>query len=170
MTKSYSFEHGFTLMELVVVLAIILVITAIALPQVVTILAMTSMNSAVNAATGAIAAARSQSMSEGEPFKIVFSAASLSYSVSRCATCTSATLPADEIYTAVANKTSIPLAPNANLALSADQTLYLRPGGAVQTTVGTTNCSAWPTLTLTNTQVQRTKTITIGCYGQITVS
>lgn len=163
--RTVAGSRGFTAIETIVVVSIAVIVTAMAVPQGVTILNAYKLQSAVSAVTGAIQATRMQAVGNTTPYKIVFTKSSNSYQISSCNGC-SILSPTGNTYTNI--NTSIPFATDSRVVLSADTTLYLRPGGAVQLTEGTSAC---PTVTsFTLTYKGTTKTIAVGCYGQITVT
>jgi len=180
--------RGFSGIEITVVVAIALVLMAVAVPTANTIMGAFRLQNAVNAVTGAIQATRLQAISTTTPHKLTFTAATNTYQVQYCLDtvtgqpCTilttartysnimlsSVTPTATTTYTGPAAG-GIPFSGvNSGVVLSANTTFYFRPGGAVQSTEGTTTCPTLTPFTLTYNNV--TKTITVGCYGQITVT
>lgn len=145
---------GFSLLELVVTLAVMMIATAIAVPLVANAIAQFKMNSAVLSTTGIIQATRYRAISSGYPYRVVFSSAALTYQVQSDPN-------SNGTFSNVG--TAVPIASaSINPVMNADITLQFRPNGTVSTIAG-----ALPmTLTLKN----QTKTITVGTYGNIDVT
>lgn len=169
--------RGFTLIDTIVVVTIAAVIMAIAVPIANTIISNFRLQNAVMAITGAIQATRMEAISTTLPMKVTFSKATNTYQAAFCSTCNVyATTGAYTNGHAPKTPGGQPFLPNpvafsgagSGVTLSADTTFYLRPGGAVQTTEGTTSCPTLAPFTLSYRGT--TKTITVGCYGQITVT
>jgi len=149
---------------------VILVISAMALPQITSMVARSNLNGAVASVSGAILTTRLRAMSAGVPFQVAFSASSKTYSIAYCSGCTS-TSTTESYSTALPGYTNVPFAPSSKIVVSNDLTLYVRPGGVIQTVAATSTCpipTATPTMTLTNGSL--TQTITVSCYGKITLS
>jgi len=145
---------GFSLIELLVTLAIMMITAAIAIPLVSSAIAQFKMNSAALSMTGIIQATRYRAISSGYPYRVAFSTANLTYQVQSDPNSNGA-------FANVGN--AVPFASaSINPVLNADITLQFRPNGIVSTVAG-----AQPmTLTLNN----RTKTITVGNYGNINIT
>jgi len=181
MRQSSKNARGFSGIEITVVVAIALVLMAVAVPTANTIMTAFRLQSAVNTVTGAIQMTRMQAISTTTPYKLTFTAATNTYQVSYCQVaggqpCSivapTGTYGNTIMLSSVATTytaTAVSFAGvNSGVILSADTTFYFRPGGAVQSTEGTTTCPTLTPFTLTYNNV--TKTITVGCYGQITVT
>ncbi len=185
MRQSSKNVCGFSGIEITVVVAIALVLMAVAVPTANTVMTAFRLQSAVNTVTGAIQMTRMQAISTTTPYKLTFTAATNTYQVWYCQavsgqpcsilaptgtyvnTMLSSVEPANSTYTGPT--TGVPFAGvNSGVVLSANTTFFFRPGGAVQSTEGTTSCPTLAPFTLTYNNV--TKTITVGCYGQITVT
>jgi len=145
---------GFSMIELMVTLAIILIITAIAVPLVGGAIAQYKMNSAVLSVTGIIQGTRYRAISAGYSYRVAFNSAALTYQIQSDPN-------SDNTWGNVGNP--VPFASSSiNPVLNADMTLQFRPNGIVSVVAG-----AMPmTLTLNN----NTKTITVGTYGNTNVT
>jgi prepilin-type N-terminal cleavage/methylation domain-containing protein len=152
-------DHGFSLLELSVVVAIIMILAAFSLPWVQSTLTSYHLSSAVVATSGAIQSTRYQAIMSGCPFTISFSATNTSYRVAQEVlsgnppTCASA-------FTNVGG--SIPWATTSDVTLSPSTTLQFSPNGTVTATVGS--------LTFNLTNGGTTETITVSGVGNVTVS
>ena len=145
-------EHGFTLMEAVLALAIGIILTAMAVPQARSITKNYRLQGAVASCTWAIQSTRYQALQQGYPFQVVFSSSAGTYQVQ------SEPLGA----TSYSNLGSaVPISGN-SAAINQDTTLQFKPNGAVTATTGT--------LSFTVTYQNLTKTITVTNYGNISVS
>jgi prepilin-type N-terminal cleavage/methylation domain-containing protein len=145
-------QRGFTLIELVVVLLIVLVLAGIALPQIQSALNAYRLNSAVSAVTWAIQGARYQAIMHGYPYQISFSAAAGTYQLL-------SEPPGGAAFSNVG--AAVPIA-NSLIDLSGNTTLQFSPNGSVSATTGQMNFSI--------SSVQGgTKTVTVSNYGSITV-
>lgn len=167
--------RGFSMIELMVVLAIAAVVGAMAVPAIQSTLKYRKVNTAMLSASGAIQAARYKSLSKGIPYQIVFSSSAKTYTINACSNC------ASNIYTPTSTFTygtdsldpmtgvAFPFSSGAGgAALAADQTIYLRPGGAVEWVAdGTTSCSSPLFMTFTYQGVS--KQLSVECYGKITI-
>lgn len=145
---------GFTLIELMVVLAIILIVTAMAIPLIGSALAQYRMNSTVLSVTGIMQATRYRAISSGYPYRVLFSSAALTYQVQNDPN-------SNGTYANVGN--AVPIAsPSFQPVMNADLTLQFRPNGAVSVVTGA--------LPMTITMNNNVKTITVGTYGNINVT
>ena len=152
-------DHGFSVLEVAVVLAIIMILAAFSFPWVQSTLTSYHLSSAVVAATGAIQSTRYQAIMSGCPYTISFSATNTSYQVAQEAlsgnppTCAST-------FTNVGS--AIPWATTSDVTLSPPTTLQFSANGTVTATVGS--------LTFTLTNGATTETITVSGVGNVTVS
>src|SRR5262249_27984836 len=121
--------RGFSLLELVIVVAIALIVSAMAVPGIRRSLQYYAMRSAVTSVTGAIQSARYNAIFHGCRYQLVFTAASKSYTVasmvppaggSACLAAYGAAGPA------------IPIMGN-GAALTANTTMQFLPNGTIQT-------------------------------------
>jgi type II secretion system protein H len=143
-------QRGFTMLELMVVLFIVGVMTAMAIPQVEAALDTYRLNSAVSSVTWAIQTTRYQAIMHGYPYQVAINAANNTYQVS------STTGGAS-----FANLgTAVPIA-NQLVTISTDTTFQFSPNGSVSAALGNMN--------FTVSSEGATKTVTVSNYGSITV-
>jgi Tfp pilus assembly protein FimT len=157
-------SRGFSLLELVLVVACALVLMAAAVPVIDSSLRQFALKSAVSAVTGAIQSTRYQAIFQGCKFQLAFNAATYTYTVSSAAAGAGGTacLAAP---VAIANLTNVPL-PGRNITLNANVTMQFSPGGAVTLVGG----GVIPNLILTQANVASPETIQVSNYGNITVT
>jgi prepilin-type N-terminal cleavage/methylation domain-containing protein len=146
-------SRGFTMIEVVMVMLVGLVLTAVALPQVKTGINNYRLNSAVAMAKWAIQSTRFQALEKGYIYQVVFTATTNGYKT-QFSTDNGAT------YTDVPGSNT-PLAAWP-MTFSADTTINFRPNGFVTATVGTNS--------FTITYQGTTATITVSNYGNVAVS
>lgn len=142
---------GFTMIEIVIVLLIGSILTAMAIPQVKSGLYAYRLNSAVAMAKWSIQSTRFQALMKGYPYQVAFSAANKNYQIQN--------LPSGTTYQNVG--TAVPLAAWP-MTVNADTTLQFKPNGSVTASVGG--------LSFTITYQGTTKTITVSNYGNVTVT
>jgi prepilin-type N-terminal cleavage/methylation domain-containing protein len=145
---------GFSMIELVVTLAIVLIATAMAIPLVQGAIRQYKLKSAVTSVTGIIQATRYRAIASGYPYRVAFDSATLTYQVQ-----------SDPNSNATWGNvgTAVPFASSSiKPTINANLTLQFRPNGAVAATVGA--------LPLTVTLGNNTETITVSNYGSITVT
>ena len=149
-------SRGFTLIELLVTIAIIIIILAIAVPQMQNASRAYQMRSAVASVTGALQAARYQAISNGFPYRVAMNKANTNYQVwsNPCGN----TNPCWGKVGGVVPLSGSSITPT----LSQDTSLDFHPSGQVQASTGTT--------TFTITYRGTTETIAISNYGNITVT
>jgi Tfp pilus assembly protein FimT len=145
--------QGFTLLEIVFVVAIGMVMTTISVPMTKTALKAYRFNQAVTAVTNAIQRTRYQAIMHGYRYNLSFNQANQSYQVA-------SKVPPAATFSNVG--TATPWGPNAEVALNAPTTLEFLPGGTVTATTGSMSFS------LTNGTT--TKTITVSGVGNVRVS
>ncbi len=159
-------SRGFTLLELVLVLAIGMILAAMAVPVISNTMRVYAMRSAISSLTGAISSSRYQAIFHGCKSQVVISHTTYSYQVQSEAPAFGAAPTCAAAFTNLGP--AIPLM-GRGVALSADLTLTFSPGGSV-----VANPAATPiTLTLTYpgfTTTVPTETITVSNYGNITVA
>jgi prepilin-type N-terminal cleavage/methylation domain-containing protein len=143
---------GFTLIEILITMAIAMVLTAISIPLVTNAYSSYRLTAAVSSISGAIQTTRYQAISAGYPFQVVFSKANSTYQVQSDPTRTGA-------FSNVAN--AVPFGTQ-QMALGANTTIQCHPSGLITASVGST------TLTLTYSNKQ--ETITVSSYGNIKVT
>ena len=158
-------SRGFTLLELVLVVAVGMVLAAMAVPVIGNTMRIYSMRSAISSLTGAISSSRYQAIFHGCKSQVVITKATYSYQVQSEAPAFGGQACA-AAFTNVGG--AIPLM-GRGVALSSDITLTFSPGGSV-----ISNPAASPiTLTLSYpgfVATVPTETITVSNYGNITVA
>jgi Tfp pilus assembly protein FimT len=143
--------RGFSMVELLMVVAVGIILSAMAIPQVQSQVYNYRLNSAVAMAKWSIQSTRFQSLMKGYPYQVAFSAANTNYQIQN--------LPSGVSYQNVG--TAVPLAAWP-MTVSANTTINFRPNGMVTATVGTN--------TFTITYMGTTKTISVSNYGNVTVN
>jgi Tfp pilus assembly protein FimT len=147
-------SHGFTLLEMLLVVAITIVVAAIAVPTFNKVMSTYRLRAAVSSVTGAIQSARYQAISSGYAYQIVLKKTAGTMQVQSDPNRTGT-------FANVGN--AIPLSSSSIVVvLNADTTLQFRPSGLVQATTGST--------TLTLTYGANTETITVSNYGNVKVT
>jgi prepilin-type N-terminal cleavage/methylation domain-containing protein len=152
-------QRGFTLIELVVVVAIGLTLSAIAIPTIISSLQYYRFRSAVSSVTGAIQNAKYQAVFQGCSYQVAFNSAAYTYQILgqvRQAPPLTGCVPG---FVAVTN--ALPLS-GTGVTLAADSTLQFSPSGRVTAPVGP------QTMTLTSSA--QTATITVSNYGNVNVN
>lgn len=155
--------RGFSLLELCVVMAIVIITSVIAVPVVNSTLNAYVVNSAVTSLTGAVQTTRYQAISDGYPFALVVTKSTSSYQVQSDPGRTGTFANVGHV---------IPFSSNKNL-LGQNTTLVFRPGGAVclNTTLACvcqTNAAGACQMTVTYKNNPQ-EVITVSPYGQTTV-
>ena len=154
-------HRGFTLVELLVTLAVALILTAMAVPLLRSSMRDYQLRGAVSSVTGAVQAARYRALAAGYPFRLVLNKAAGTYLVQ-------SEPPPAAAFSNIGNAT--PLSGSSVAAiLNADTTLEFHPSGRVLCPVGTTDATTGVT-TLTLTLNGKTETITVSRYGNINVT
>ena len=166
--------HGFTMLELLATVSIIVVVSAIALPTMLSTLHYRTLQNALLSSSSAIQKARYEAVTTGVPWEIIFNQTTSTYQIEACSNCVATIYdPLTASYSFLPQDlsgNSIPAVPFTSVGgatLGAAQTIYFRPGGAVQATYGTTNCTT--PISMTFTYLGVSKTMTVGCYGNVTV-
>ena len=121
--------RGFTMIEVVIVLLVGSVLTAMAIPQVQSGVYRYRLQGAVASSTWAIQSTRYQALMEGYPYQVVFTKSNKSYQIQNLP-------PGAGSYANVG--TAVPLSGSA-VTLSADTTLQFKPNGFVSPQVGALN-------------------------------
>ncbi|MBZ5520821.1 MAG: prepilin-type N-terminal cleavage/methylation domain-containing protein [Acidobacteriia bacterium] len=153
-SKNRRDPRGFSLLELLIVLAISMIVAAIAVPAIQSSVQIYRLRSAAASVKGAIQGTRYRAISSGYPFALVLSKTNSTYQVQSDPT-------ASGTFTNVGS--AIPLSGSSIPAtINQDVTLQFRPSGAVTATTGTT--------TMLITYFGRTETIQVSNYGNITVT
>ena len=143
--------RGFSLIEIVIVLLVGSILTAMAIPQIKSQLNSYRLNSAVAMAKWSIQSTRFQALMKGYPYQVAFNATNFNYQIQN--------LPSGTTYSNVGG--TVPLA-SWPMTLSANTTLRFLPNGSVNAPVGG--------LSFTITYQGTTKTITVSNYGNVTVT
>ena len=148
----FALARGFTLIEILVVVAIALVVMGMALPIVQSSTSNYQLRSAVSTVAGAIQSTRYRAISQGYPFQVVLSHSAGTYQLTSS--------PSNNgVFTTVTGYSAVPFG-NPSTTLGADATLQFSGGGSVKAVAGT--------MTLVLTRSGRTGTITVSNYGNIT--
>lgn len=141
---------GFSLIELLMVLAVAGTLTALAIPVFRSSMRTFQLNSAVTATTGAIQATRFQAIMRGYQYEIIITASTRSYQVYN--------MPAT---TFVAVGSAVPIT-SAPITINQNVTLVFSPNGTVTGT---------PTnMTFTMTNAGLTKQIVVSGVGNVSVT
>jgi type IV fimbrial biogenesis protein FimT len=125
--------RGFTLIELVIVVAVILLISAMAAPVARNMVRNYRLNAASSAVASAIQASRYQAIMVGCPYTLALTKASQNY---QQATENITGTPPSCATTFSNIGTAIPWASTKEIAISADTTLQFNPSGTVQANSG----------------------------------
>lgn len=151
---------GFSLIEMVLVVAVMLITAVIALPLLNNIMSTYRLRSAVSSVTGFIQSARYQALSSGYGYQVVLNKAASTIQIqsdpNRINTYTNLCVPAAASCPIPLSGSGIPV------VLGADTTLQFRPSGIVTATAGST--------TLTLAYGGKTETITVSSYGNVKVT
>ncbi len=150
-------QRGFSILELVTVVAVGLILAAIALPLVQNITRTLRLNAAVSAVTGAMQSTRYHAIFDGCPYNITFNNTANTYQVATEATggaCAAA-------FTNVG--TAVPFADPKRVTLDQNLTFQFSPGGSVTVTTGANSFN------LTTVGATTTKNVKVTKYGSITV-
>jgi prepilin-type N-terminal cleavage/methylation domain-containing protein len=151
--------RGFTLIELVVVVAIAMIVMAFAIPLVQNSLRYYALRSAVSSLTGAIQSNRYQAIFHGCQYQVAFKAATYDYTVSSKIPAAGGT---QCLLGFGAASAAIPLA-GRGVALNTDVTIVFHPSGQVNATAG-----GLGGIQLTYPGLPA-EGITVSTYGNITV-
>jgi prepilin-type N-terminal cleavage/methylation domain-containing protein len=154
-------RRGFTLLELVFVLLIVLVMTAMAVPLVSNVTSYFRLRGAISSVTGAIQSTRYQAIFQGCPYRVVFLAAANTYQIQNQCPVGGAFA---NVCTAPAVACPVPLSGSGTpVTLNADITLTFSPGGKV------TSAAAPMSMVITYGG-KPPETITVSSYGSINVN
>ena len=149
--------RGFTVVELMVTVAIVIITVAMAIPLVQNATRTFRLRSAVASLTGAIQQARYQAISHGFQYQLILDSAASTYQLQSNA-CVN---PAPACWANVGG--AVPLSGSSvNATINANTTLLFSPSGLVQATTGA------QTFTLTYSGSPEVFTVTN--YGKITVT
>lgn len=153
-------EGGHTLVELLVVVAIMITVAAMAVPLLTASMRDYQLRSAVTSLTGALQATRYRAIAAGYQYQIVLNKAAGTYQVQN-------EVPPAATFSNVGN--AVPLSGSSVAAvLSADTTIQFHPSGKIVCTAGTVDASGNTTFTLT--LKGKTETISVSRYGNINVT
>jgi len=146
---------GFTLLELLLVIAVSLVLAAIAIPMMNSALANMRLNSAVNQLAGAISTARFQAIKNSQIYTLVLTTPANTYVVT-------------DTGPPVVAAASVPLPSAVTFGSSGTYTFTLCPNGMVYGAGGCPNANAPPSLTASYQQQE--VTITVSGVGNVTTT
>lgn len=151
-------DAGFTLLELVIVVAIILLIMAMAVPMARNMVRNYRLNAASSAVASAIQSSRYQAIMVGCPYTLAFTTTTMNYQVAT--ENITGTPPA--CATTFSNVgTAIPWTTTKEVAISANTTLQFNPSGTVQANTGS--------LTFNLTLGTMTKAFTVSGVGNVDI-
>ena len=152
--------RGFTAVELMVTVAIVIITVAMAIPLVQNATRTFKLRSAVASVTGAIQGARYQAISHGYQYQLILSSVTSTYQL-QSNPCSPQPPPAAPCWGNVGH--AVPLSGSAAAAtINADTTLVFHPSGLVQAATGA------QTFTLTYSGTPEVFTVTN--YGKVTVT
>jgi len=155
--------QGFSLLELLIVLAIGLVLTGISIPMTINAMRSYRLTAAVSAATGAIQSNRYSAVMNGYPYQLTFSPATESFQVYTM-------IPPATTYSAVVKTggtvyptSPVPISGSGDISISRSETFQFSPGGTV------TETSSNMSFQITN-PYGGSNTITVSGVGNVTVT
>ncbi|HEV3219206.1 MAG TPA: hypothetical protein VGZ48_05510 [Candidatus Acidoferrales bacterium] len=150
--RKLSDASGYTMMEVAMTTAILLILVAFAIPSMFSTINLFRLNAAAGSAASAIQTTRFQAIMQGYPFQLTFSAANNTFQV--------ASEPMGAVsFTNVGG--AIPLS-GSPITLSAGTVLQFKPNGSLSATSGNSE-------TFQISFRGRTKTIAVSNYGSVTV-
>lgn len=161
--RSASSSRGFTLLEVMLVLAIGMILAGMAVPIINNTIRVYAMRSAITSLTGTISSSRYQAIFHGCKSQVVFTAAAYSYQVQSEAPAFGG-LACGAAFTNVGGVTPLM---GRGVTLNANITLTFSPGGSVSSTPAASPIQlilAYPGTTLP------AETITVSNYGNVTVA
>ncbi len=133
-TKGNS-RRGFTLLELLVVVSIILIVTLMALPSARNAIRSYRLNAAASAVSGVIQSTRYQAIMVGCPYTLTFTTSSMTYQLAT----ESITGTPPACSTSFSNVGSaVPWTTSKEIAIDQNLTLQFNPSGTVTATTGST--------------------------------
>lgn len=150
-------NRGFSLVELVTVVAVGLIMAAISVPLIQNITKTMRLNAAVSAVTGTMQSTRYRAIYDGCPYAVSFFKASNTYQIASEVTGGACAVSMSNVGTAV------PFANPSFISLDRDLTFQFSPGGSVTVTTGTNSFN------LSYVGTTNPKTVKVTKYGSITV-
>jgi len=151
-------QAGFSLIELLVVMGVVVVFCAMAIPRLTNAVRGMHLNSAANAIAGSIRTTRYQSIMVGCTYQLAFNQANSNYQLS--AEGITGNPPA--CATTFSNVgTATPWSSTGDVTMTPSTTLQFTPNGLVTATVGNMN------FTITNGAA--TRTVTVSGVGDVTI-
>jgi type II secretory pathway pseudopilin PulG len=145
-------NRGYSLVELIFAMLIIIILAALAVPQMGAVVFQYRLNGAVASATWAVQSTRYQAQMAGFPYQVVFTKATNNYQIQDLP-------PGAGAYANVG--TAVPLS-GSTIGLNQDTTFRFLPNGSVSAPVGALN-------NFTITYHGSTKSITVSTYGNVKV-
>jgi type II secretory pathway pseudopilin PulG len=134
-TNRNSTETGFTLLELLLIVAVVMIASAMAIPAAHSAIASYQLDAAVDSATGAVQAARYQAIMHGYMYQIDFNSATNQFQVS-------SEIPPSASFSTVSNPVPISGSPvtmgvgAANQNSAGHLILQLKPNGSILVSSG----------------------------------
>ena len=151
---SFAKSHrGFSLIELIFTVVILLIMTALAVPMTINAVQSFKLNAAAVSAANAISATRYQAIMNGYPFQLALDPTTMTYQAKN-------KVPPAVIFSNTGN--TIPIGGSSSVVLSAATTLQFNPGGTVSAVAGAMN--------FTLTYAGRGKQITVSNLGDVKVT
>jgi len=157
--RPHGSENGFSVAELVVVVAIILIVAAISVPIVNNATAMYRLRGAISNVTGAIQSTRYQAIYQGYSYQAVFDATAKTYQVQ--------SKPIGAAAFSNVGTASVWSESAQAVTLDANITLTFTPGGKVTLNNNTAQCPCQMTMTYPG---RTPEVITVSAYGDINVN
>jgi len=145
-------NRGYSLIEVIFAVVIILILAAFAVPQMGAVIFQYRLQGAVASATWAVQSTRYQALMAGFPYQVVFTKATNNYQIQDLP-------PGAGAYANVG--TAVPLS-GTTIVLNQDTTFRFLPNGSVSAPTGALN-------NFTITYHGSTKTITVSTYGNVKV-
>lgn len=143
---------GYTMIEVTIIVAIVFVLVAFAMPSMFSTINLYRLNDAAGSAAGVIQSTRFQAIMQGYPFQLTFSAANNTFQIASEPMGTSSFVNVGG---------AVPLS-GSPITLSAGTVLQFKPNGSISATSGNSE-------TFQISYTGRTKTITVSNYGSVTV-
>jgi Tfp pilus assembly protein FimT len=157
---------GFTLMELLIGIAIVMIMTAIALPMLQSGMAYFRLRGAISSITGAIQSTRYQAIVQGIPYQVVFDSTAKTYQIQNqpggAGAFVNVCVPAQASCPVPLSGSGMPV------TLDVDTTLTFSPGGRVSST-NPANKTVPITMVITYTG-KPPESIQVSTYGNINVT